>query len=346
MPIATRVLQPGDAAVTERAEFAREVLEGLSAKPKHLPCKWFYDARGSELIESIMDLDEYYLTRCEAEIFEEHAAELLRALGKKPFELVDLGAGDGRKTGILIRRFQDLGARFGFFSIDISESASAKLATELSRSFPALHGETLVADYATGLASLAERSRERKLVLFLGSNIGNASFEGARAFLRELWLSLDDGDLVLVGADLKKDVTTLRAAYDDPRGVTAAFNLNLLSRMNRELGGDFDLERFRFYCTWEPRTSAIESYLISQAEQRVTLDAVGRAFDFEAQEAIHTESSRKYSLGELDELALAAGFVREGLFRDRRGWFADALWRVEKTKRRAPTREEPARARR
>jgi L-histidine Nalpha-methyltransferase len=346
MPIVTRVIQPGEAVVSERAAFARDVLEGLSSKPKRLSCKWFYDARGSELINSIMDLDEYYLTRCEAEVFEEHAAELLRAVGGRRFELVDLGAGDGRKTGILIRRFLDLGAAFEFFSIDISKTASASLATTLSRSFPALSGETLVADYPTGLAALAERSRERRLVLFLGSNIGNSSFEGARAFLRELWLSLDDGDLVLVGADLKKDIETMRAAYDDRRGVTAAFNLNLLARIDRELGGGFDLDRFRFYCTWEPRTSAIESYLVSRIDQTVPIETLGRSFDFEAQEPIHTESSRKYSLGELDELAAAAGFEREGLFRDRRGWFADVLWRVVKTKRRAPAREEPARARR
>ncbi|MBI5435407.1 MAG: L-histidine N(alpha)-methyltransferase [Planctomycetes bacterium] len=346
MTISARLIQASEVPSAERAAFARDVLEGLSAEPKHLSCKWFYDARGSELINSIMDLDEYYLTRCEAEVFEQHAVELVRALGDEPFELVDLGAGDGRKTGILIRRFLELGARFEFFSIDISESASRSLAATLAREFPTLAGETLVAEYASGLAWLAERSTKRKLVLFLGSNIGNSSLDGARAFLGELGLALREDDLVLVGADLVKDVDVLRRAYDDSRGLTAAFNLNLLARIDRELGGRFERGRFRFYSTWEPRTSAIESYLVSLAEQEVAIDALGRSFHFGAHEAIHTESSRKYTLAELARLAEVSGFAGEAVFQDRRGWFADVLWRVAKTKGRVLALPQRARARR
>lgn len=342
MAIGHHTLNEGASELRATRAFKLDVLAGLSSLHKSVPCKWLYDAQGSRIISAIMDLEEYYLTRCEAEIFELHKQALLDAVGPRAFDLVDLGAGDGRKTAILIDHFARGGADFEFASIDISVSASRELASTLGERFPSLRGTTLIGEYATGLAWLAQRSARRKLVLFLGSNIGNFAPGEARAFLRELWLALSPGDLVLIGFDLRKDVERMRLAYDDSRGVTAAFNLNLLARINRELGGDFDLDRFRFHCGWEPRSGAIESYLISTCDQDVTIGGLGRTFHFEAWEALHTESSRKYAPSAIDELARSCGFEIAATYFDRYRWFVDALFEVIKTPGPRPIRR-PAR---
>ncbi len=344
MAIGHRRLSASAVPQGEFNAFARDALEGLSAAPKRLPCKWLYDARGSELIAEIMDLEEYDLTRAETEIFEAHKGAIAEAFGSEPFNLVDLGAGDGRKTGILIREFLARGANFEFYSIDISEAASRALARSISTEFPTLGGSTLVAEYGTGLAWLANETQRRNLVLFLGSNIGNSNFEEARGFVRELWLALEDGDRVLIGFDARREIERMVRAYDDSKGITAAFNLNLLARMNRELAADFQLDRFRFYCTWEPRSSAIESYLVSLVDQTVSIGALKKQFAFEAGEAIHTESSRKYTRSDIERLATDGGFASEALLTNSGRTFVDALWRVEKAARKSRARERGARS--
>lgn len=324
-------LPGGDAFVRK---FTIDVLTGLSGRPRGLSSRYFYDARGSELFRRIMALDEYYLTRCEASILESQGDALVGLLPKTPFNLVDLGAGDGAKTSLLLRRLADAPVRY--VPIDISEDAMRGLVTRVRADHPGLDVAGIVSEYFDGIAWLAGQDPSRpNVVLFLGSNIGNFDKRAARAMLHRLWEALNEGDLVLIGFDLKKDIEALLAAYNDPHGVTAAFNLNLLERINRELGGTFDLSRWRHYGTYDVFSGAMESYLVSQEHQTVWIEALRASFTFEPWEPIHTEYSYKYLVSDVEALAASTGFALvEHLFDDR-GWFLDSLWRVRKPSRRA-----------
>lgn len=313
-------------------EFALDVLEGLSERPKRLPSRWFYDARGSELFARIMDVPQYYPTDCEREILERYAAAIVAPMLERPFNLVDLGAGDGRKTSILLEHLVSAGARVRYVPIDISEAAIASLVNRIASDMPGLEVQGIVSEYSDGLRWLYAQPEPRpNLVLFLGSNIGNFNRSQARAFLRRLWTALEPDDHVLVGFDLKKDIDLLLSAYNDPQGVTAAFNLNLLERINRELGGNFDPSRFRHFGTYNVFSGAMESYLVSLVAQQVYIDAVGITFTFEPWEPIHTEYSYKYLESDVDSLANDTGFDIADRFFDRRRWFTDALLRVRRT---------------
>lgn len=313
----------------ERREFALDVLQGLSEHPKRLPSRYFYDAEGSRLFERIMDLEAYYPTACEREILEAHGPDILEALGGEPFDLVDLGAGDGRKTLILLRYLASIGADVRYVPIDISEAAIAGLATSVRAEVPRVEVASLVSEYTDGLRWLhTQPDVRRSLVLFLGSNIGNFPKPQARGFLRRLWSALAEGDHVLIGFDLKKDMDVLLNAYNDEEGVTRDFNLNLLGRINRELGGTFDLDRFRHFGTYNVFSGAMESYLVSQEAQEVHIEALGFSFTFDAWEPIHTEYSYKYLERDVSELAGDTGFEVEATFHDERRWFTDSLWRV------------------
>ncbi len=316
-----------DGAGAARA-FANDVRRGLGTAPKTLPCRYLYDDRGSRLFREIMDLPAYYPTRCEAEILETHGASLAKRIGKTPFRLVELGAGDGAKTRILIERMLDRGAELRYVPLDCSGSALRGLLEACAVAFPDLEVEGLQADYGRGLAWLAGRDDRRNVVLFLGSSLGNFPPEEARRLLSDLRRTLNAGDLFLAGFDLRKDVDVMVAAYDDPEGVTAEFNLNLLRRMNRELGAHFDRELFRFYATWNPLAGAVQSFLVSLAEQTVRVDALDGDVVFEPWEAVHTESSFKFTEKGIGALAREAGFEPVASFTDGRGWFLDALWRV------------------
>lgn len=317
-------------------DFAYDVLVGLSERPKRLPSKYFYDDAGSRYFQRIMALPEYYLTDCEAEILTKHAAEMLASLASGgPLNLVDLGAGDGKKTLIVLEHLRRLGADFTFVPIDISEGAMRQLVATVRERMPEVPIEGLVCEYADGVHYLGrEHGDRRNLVLFLGSNIGNFSMMQARAFLRRLWSVLRDGDHAMIGFDLKKDIEILLAAYNDSEGVTAAFNMNLLRRMNRELGASFDLDAFRHYGTYNVFSGAMESYLVSLAPQVVRLEALEQSVAFDAWEPLHTEYSYKYLRTDVDLLARDTGFTVESRFEDERAWFVDALWRVVKA---APT---------
>jgi len=304
------------------------VLLGLYRSPKAIPSRHFYDEEGGRLFQAIMGLPEYYLTDCELEILETHRDRIAAHLGGGSFNLVELGAGDGKKTQVLLRAFLERGLDFRYVPIDICEPAVAELAGHCGRAFPQLAVEGLVSEYFDGLAWLAGLNDRRNVVLFLGSNIGNFGASEARVFLRSLWTSLNPGDLLLVGFDLKKDIDVLLRAYNDPQGVTARFNLNLLARINRELEADFRLERFEHYATYNVRTGAMESYVVSRERQAVTLGALRKSFSFEAWEPIHTEVSQKYLAADVAALAAETGFEAVEEMVDARGYFLDALWRV------------------
>jgi dimethylhistidine N-methyltransferase len=313
----------------ERTQFAEDVLRGLSSMPKYLSSKYFYDDEGTRLFQEIMKLPEYYLTDCELEIFTTQAEEIFSAFanGNAALDLIELGAGDGTKTAVLIDHFLKQDADISYSPIDISQEALDALTEKFNREFPALRMVAMNGDYFQILKSLKNGSGRRKVLLFLGSNIGNFSREQSIDFFRQLRGVMNENDLLFVGFDLQKDPHVIAAAYDDPYGVTARFNLNLLRRINRELGADFDLDRFTHYANYRPIEGSARSFLISREQQTVNIAALGRSFDFGQWEAVFMEISQKYSMQMIESLARESGFEVKQNFFDRRRYYCDSLWR-------------------
>ena len=309
--------------------FAEDILQGLSGTPKKLSSKYFYDEQGDKLFQQIMRMPEYYLTDCELEIFESRKEGILQAIGQDHFQLLELGAGDGMKTKVLLRHFLERGVDFQYQPIDISSNVLMELEESLRTELPALKVKALPGDYFKVLHELRGHSGQPKVVLFLGANIGNYTLEQAQRFLRAVAAELNPGDLLLTGFDLKKDPGVILNAYNDPAGITAAFNLNLLRRINRELGATFKLQDFKHWETYNPITGETKSYLVSRKDQHVFIKALSRSFHFEAWEAIDVELSKKYSLSELETLAKKTGFAVRQHFFDKKKYFVDSLWRVE-----------------
>ncbi len=312
----------------ERSQFATDVLTGLTESPKRLSSKYFYDDEGSRLFQQIMKLPEYYLTRSEMEIFTEQAENILQAFsaGEDAFDVIELGAGDGTKTAVLIRHFLNRGIDVSYSPIDISKQAVDVLSDKFESEFPTLRMNPLVGDYFRILQSLKNGNGQRKVLLFLGSNIGNFGNDRALQFFRNLRGVMNENDLLFIGFDLQKDPRVILRAYDDPQGVTAAFNLNLLTRINRELGADFDVEKFSHYALYRPNECAARSFLISRDDQSVYIGALGRSFQFAKWEAIFMEISQKYSMKMIEELARGSGFRIANNFFDRKEYYCDSLW--------------------
>ena len=327
-----KILSPLDLQNVSNSEttFALDVLNGLSEHPKRLSSKYFYDDTGSVYFQKIMNLPEYYLTRCETEIIETQKSALLPLLLDESFNIVELGAGDGSKTSLLIEYFQNQGLTFQYIPIDISEGAMRELTDTMQKRFPDITTTGIVAEYFDGLKWLSTYNDRRNLVLILGSNLGNFPKPQAKVFLRSLWNTLNNGDYVFIGFDLKKDIDLMLDAYNDSQGITAAFNLNLLNRINRELGGNFDLNKFRFFATYNVFSGAIESYLVSLENQEVSIQKLGQTFSFRSWEPIHTEYSYKYLASDILELAEATGYqIIKQLF-DSKRYFTDSVWKVQK----------------
>lgn len=310
--------------------FTADVLVGLSRRPKKLASRYFYDKRGSQLFRKIMDLPEYYLTACELDILRTQRESISLLMKGERFNLVELGAGDGRKTSILIEHFLSKNFVFHYIPIDISEASMQSLTDLLNKNFPGLTSNGIVAEYFDGLKWLNTMNSCRNMVLFLGSNLGNFDKAHARAFLHNLWNALNDGDFTVIGFDLKKDIDLMLKAYNDSEGITAEFNLNLLHRINRELGGNFDITKFQFHSSYDVFTGAMESYLVSKEKQTVFIEEISQSFSFEAWEPIHTEYSYKYLESDIQELATETGFVIEKQLYDSKRYFVDSIWRVQK----------------
>jgi L-histidine N-alpha-methyltransferase len=310
--------------------FASEVLVGLSQIPKRLSSRYFYDERGSRIFQKIMDLPEYYLTACELDILKSQTDVFSSIMEGESFNLVELGAGDGRKTSILLEHFLKRNFAFQYIPIDISEASMVTLTALLNTKFPQITSKGIVAEYFDGLKWLNYMNSRRNMVLFLGSNLGNFDKAHSRAFLHNLWNALNNGDFAVIGFDLKKDIDLMLKAYNDAEGVTAEFNLNLLRRINRELGGNFDLNKFQFHSSYDVFTGAMESYLVSQEKQTVFIKEISQSFSFEAWEPIHTEYSYKYLESDIQELAAETGFVIEKQLYDTKKYFVDSIWRVQK----------------
>jgi L-histidine Nalpha-methyltransferase len=289
------------------AGFADDVRQGLVSQPKRLSPKYLYDRLGSQLFEAICLLPEYYLTRAESEILERYGDEIIGSIqGHKT--LVEMGSGSASKTRLIIEALLRKQNELLFLPIDISASALESGSRILLQSYPRLRIEAYAAEYFDGLAELGKNWRGRTLALFLGSNISNFELEEALAFLRALRGVLSGGDALLLGADLKKQRRVLEDAYDDALGITAAFNLNLLARINRELGADFDLRSFKHRAIYNEKMGRVEIYIESTRSQTVTITKLDMQIQFRAGEQIHTENSYKYDLAEIAELAARTGF--------------------------------------
>lgn len=308
--------------------FKNEVWAGLASPHKYLSSKYFYDETGDLLFQRIMHLDEYYLTRKELEIFESKKHEILTSLAdRRPLRIIELGAGDGLKTKVLLKHFDNQGLDFTYVPVDISPSVLKTLSQSLQAEIPHLKITPHAGDYFEALKKISD-SQACNVVFFLGSNIGNFAGESAGLFLNTLRSHLKPQDLLFMGVDLKKDPDTILSAYNDSKGVTAAFNLNLLERINKELDANFDTCTFLHRPCYHPQTGECRSYLVSKIAQKVCV--AGKEFSFRPWEALFMEVSKKYDKKDLDALAQSAGYDPVTIFTDAKGWFADVLWEVKR----------------
>lgn len=307
-------------------QFRQDVLEGLTGSPKQLQSKYFYDKKGDELFQQIMSMPEYYLTACEMEIFRNNPGKLATAIqaAAMPFDLIELGAGDALKSAYLLEYLVDHQVDFTYMPIDISGNILAVLEQRLSTQLPGLEMVGIEGEYFDSLRKATAHSSRRKVVMFLGANIGNMEASAAMVFCRELRRELRPGDMVFIGFDLKKHPQTILAAYNDKAGVTARFNLNLLTRINHELDANFDLRRFEHYQTYDPLQGACRSYLVSTCEQVVTV--AGQSIPFRNGETVYMEVSQKFTAEEIAALATSSGFSTHYTFLDSRQWFMNTIW--------------------
>jgi L-histidine N-alpha-methyltransferase len=310
------------------AHFLRDVDEGLSKSPKALPSRYFYDAHGDELFVQIMKSPEYYLTNAEHEILREQTADIAAHFqaNDEPFFLVELGAGDGTKTLELLRYLS--GRNFSYMPIDISASALAKLKTRIQHALPEVDVQPQQGEYFSILSKLHD-IHQKMVILFLGSNLGNMLDDRAHRFMQQLAESMNTGDILLLGLDLKKDPNLILPAYNDARGITSQFNLNLLARINRELDGHFSLEKFVHHPTYDEENGIARSYLKCLEEHTVYIGALEKRFHFTEGELIHTEISRKYDDDIVAHIVADTQLEIRQKFVDSRHFFADYLF--EKT---------------
>ncbi len=309
---------------------ASAVLEGLSAKQKYLPSWLFYDEAGSRLFEAITHLPEYYLTSREHSIFSQHAAEMIAAasgIGDEPLSVVELGAGSASKTLVLLHALAVKQARAIYIPVDVSEAALQWASRNVQAALPMVEVQPICSEIThEKLLDLPQEGR--RLALYIGSSIGNFDLEDAVELLRWLRSQLQPADTLLLGTDMAKDTAPLLAAYNDTAGVTAAFNKNVLARLNRELGANFALDAFEHRAVWNAAASRMEMHLDSKRNQTVRIHSLDRSFTFKRGESIHTENSYKFTPEDIDDMLLKSGFVLERSWYDRDRWFGVHLARV------------------
>jgi dimethylhistidine N-methyltransferase len=313
---------------------AAAVQTGLTCRPKRLPPWLFYDAAGSQLFDAITRLPQYYLTRTERAIFAQHGQAIIaQAAGAAHLRIAELGAGSAEKTRLLLRAAVERQRAVVYEPVDVSPSALNGACKRIEREIPGVVVAPRAMDYTHGDGRRfhldAADPGERRLVLFIGSSIGNFEPAEALRLLRRVRAALRSGDSFLLGVDLVKNANTLLDAYDDAAGVTAAFNRNLLVRLNRELDANFDPQAFTHCAIWNRTKSRIEMHLMSRAAQQVNISVLDLAIDFACGETIHTENSYKYRPGQAEALLEEAGFAPAATWTDARGWFAVCLGRVK-----------------
>lgn len=306
--------------------FANDVVTGLTAEQKNLSSKYFYDDNGSRIFQEIMKMPEYYLTDSEFEILSIQAQQIYNALEfSQPFNIIELGAGDGFKTFKLLEFLINNKINFQYVPIDISQEAMDILTKDLNQRLPDLKIKPKVGDYFEILKDEKEGNFQ-SLLLFLGSNIGNYTEIEAINLLKLFHKNMKVGDKLLLGVDLKKNPLTISQAYFDPSGITKRFNINLLIRINRELGADFKIDDYDFYCQYDAISGEVKSYLVSLKKQSVHLKNLDRTIEFEQNELIWTELSKKYTPKEIESLALKTGYKVNQHFLDCKHYFTDSLW--------------------
>ena len=308
-------------------QFKADVLAGLSATPKHLSSKYFYDEIGDKLFQQIMAMPEYYLTDCEMEIFSEQTAGIIDAFGfdmDREFDIIELGAGDGSKTIHLLSYLINQGRQFNYLPVDISANALSIIERRLLAELPTLSIDTMQGEYFSVLERRMNTSNP-KVVLFIGSNLGNFEDDQAHDFIQSIASHLNPGDKLLLGLDQIKSEDIVLPAYNDAAGITKAFNLNLLTRINKELGGNFDIAQFAHQPEYSEVTGYTKSYLKSLKAQEVQITALNQTFSFDYGEMIHTETSRKYNDELLKHIIANTSLKLSVRFTDRRAYFADYL---------------------
>lgn len=311
---------------TLHSPFAADVLNGLTGPHKHLSSKYFYDDTGSRIFMQIMKMPEYYPTACEFEILSGQSGAILDTLHfEKKFNIVEFGSGDGVKTKLLLKTFMEKEADFTYIPIDISQQALDALEENIHRALPHVSIQPKTGDYFDVLDELHD-SKTQNLFLFMGGNLGNYLHDDAVGLLKKFNAGMNKGDMLLAGMDLRKNPRVIQKAYDDPHGITKAFNMNLLARMNRELDADASLDQFDFYCDYNPENGEVNSYLVSLKKQKVHSKVLDKTFYFEKDELIWTELSKKFTEAEIDDMAKASGFTRIKNFTDCRHYFTDSLW--------------------
>lgn len=313
---------------TDNVLFLQETLEGLSAHPKYMHSKYFYDETGDRIFQQIMNMEEYYLTDSEMEIMKYQAAGIVEAISddEVPFDLIELGAGDATKSIHLLQELLDKKLNFKYYPIDFSAHVISDLEYNLPEQLPDLNFEGLNGDYFDMLKKATEISKRKKVVLFMGANIGNMDVVEAQKFCVKIKALLSANDILIIGFDVKKNPQQILNAYNDRSGITKSFNLNLLNRINRELDGDFDLNSFDHYATYDPESGACKSYLISLKKQIVNVG--NTSIHFAKDEYISMEISQKYSLPEIEELAEVSGFKVLQYFSDQNNYFVDSVWKL------------------
>lgn len=304
--------------------FKKEVLEGLSKLPKTLPSKYFYDDEGSRIFQEIMDMPEYYLPAAEMEIIHHHSHVIAQKITGKELDVIELGAGDGRKIAFFLKAISKTVDCLTYFPLDISKGILKENARLIGEEVPKVKIEPMWGDYFLSLPKISERESPR-VIVFAGSNIGNYKKEQAVDFLKFIANELKPGDFFILGVDLKKNPKKVLAAYNDPQGITKRFNLNLLTRINRELDADFELEAFDHYASFHPITGAAESFLVSLKKQSVRIGE--NVIRFDKDEVIQTEISQKYDLAILKELSLASGMNLDSFFTDAQELFSWVLFK-------------------
>lgn len=318
--------------ISIHTDFGNDVRKGLSAVHKFLSSKYFYDEQGSSIFQNIMHMPEYYLTDCELEIFETQKQEIFEvfANGSAKFDLIELGAGDGLKTKVLLSHFHDQNALFKYIPIDISEEVVKNLVLEVEHKFPGINIEGKIGDYFKLMEEINQYDNAKKILLFLGSNIGNFNNQKTIAFLNNLKSVMHQKDMLFIGFDLKKDSNIILKAYNDPHGYTSAFNLNLLQRINNELHANFNLSSFKHHEVYDSQSGIAKSYLISIQNQEVEISDLKLKIWFNEGESIFMEMSQKYDMKMINELADISGFEIVRNFYDERQYFVNSLWKLKK----------------
>lgn len=309
--------------------FEEDVYAGLTSYPKYLLSKYIYDKRGDKLFQKIMDLPEYYLTNCERDILKQNSDEIAKLFSSsRGFDLIELGAGDGKKTKILLRQLVKMQTEFTYLPIDISENVLEELENSLKEEIPEVEIKVQQGTYFKTLERLADYNSRKKVIMLLGSNIGNLLHKDAIDFLKKIRQAMDPEDMLFMGFDQKKDPQTILDAYNDATGVTAEFNKNGLVRINSELDGDFDPDSFRHWETYDPESGTAKSFLVSTREQQVKIGALGLKVNFEKWETIHTEISQKYDDAVVHWLAKEAGLKVTEDFTDPKNYYKNYIFRT------------------